>query len=146
MGSGEAWSKIENNINKTHEEIHIGSDGDAFIYTNLQNGFASRKQFSFFKNGNFSASGTISANTFNASNPPWSDFVFEEDYELLSICEVERFIKSNKHLPDVPSEDDVKKDGVDLVKMNAVLLQKIEELSLYIIDQEKRIQKLEKND
>jgi hypothetical protein len=73
----------------------------------------------------------------------WSDFVFEDDYKLQSLNEVESFIKENKHLPDIPSKAEVKENGVSLGEMDAKLLQKIEELTLYIINQEKRIKELE---
>ncbi|MEO1589064.1 MAG: hypothetical protein AAFS00_17435, partial [Bacteroidota bacterium] len=59
--------------------------------------------------------------------------------------EVEAFIKENKHLPDVPSEAVVNSEGIELVEMNATLLKKIEELTLYVIDQNKRIEALEKS-
>ena len=73
----------------------------------------------------------------------WSDFVFESDYHLLSIEEVEKFIKENGHLPDVPSEKEVAQNGVSLGTMDSKLLQKIEELTLYTIQLNKKIQKLE---
>lgn len=69
----------------------------------------------------------------------WPDYVFENDYPLLPLSKVETFIKKNKHLPDVPSESDIKKDGLDLGDMQEVLLKKIEELTLYSIEQEKRL-------
>jgi len=73
----------------------------------------------------------------------WSDFVFEKDYPLLPLKDVEAFIDKNKHLPDVPSEAEIQKNGVELGKVHSKLLQKIEELTLYIIKQEKRISELE---
>jgi hypothetical protein len=74
----------------------------------------------------------------------WPDYVFSSSYKLPSLKEVEQFIKQHKHLPDVPSEAEVKKEGLDLGENQAVLLKKIEELTLYIIDQNKRIEHLEK--
>ncbi len=76
-------------------------------------------------------------------SPGWCDYVFEDDYELMSIAELEKFISINKHLPGIPSETEVDEEGIDLGEMNAKLLEKIEQLSLYIIEQEKRIQALE---
>lgn len=70
----------------------------------------------------------------------WSDFVFDENYRLPSLSEVESHIKENKHLPDIPSEKEVLKDGVNVVEMQAKLLQKIEELTLYVIEQDKKIE------
>ena len=69
----------------------------------------------------------------------WADYVFEEDYELRSISEVEAYIKENGHLPEVLSTTEVKEQGLDLVDMDITLLKKVEELTLYIIDQEKRM-------
>ena len=69
-----------------------------------------------------------------------ADFVFEEDYPLKSLKEVEQFITTNKHLPDVPSAKEMEKDGVGLAEMNKLLLQKVEELTLYTIKQQKLIQ------
>jgi hypothetical protein len=74
----------------------------------------------------------------------WADFVFEDDYYLRPLEEVENFIKQNKHLPDVPSAKEVEANGVDLGKMESILLQKIEELTLYMIEQNKEIQNLKK--
>lgn len=74
----------------------------------------------------------------------WSDFVFEERYPLMPLNELEIYIDQNGHLPGVPSEDEVLKEGINLAEMNAILLQKIEELTLYLIEQEKRIIELEK--
>ena len=73
----------------------------------------------------------------------WADFVFEDDYNLPPLDSVEVFIKTNKHLPDIPSEKEIKEKGLDVAEMDALLLQKIEELTLYVIDQNKKIEKLE---
>lgn len=72
----------------------------------------------------------------------WSDFVFEDTYELKPLGEVEKYIIKNKHLPDVPSAVEVLEEGLDLGKMDATLLQKIEELTLYVIQQQKEIDDL----
>jgi hypothetical protein len=75
----------------------------------------------------------------------WPDFVFEDDFRLKSLSEIEKYIKVNKHLPGVPSAKQIAKDGVDVGANQAVLLQKIEELTLYIIEQNKKIEQLEKD-
>jgi hypothetical protein len=69
----------------------------------------------------------------------WSDFVFYKDYKLSTLEEVEKHIKEKGHLKDIPSEKEVLKNGIQLGEMNAKLLQKIEELTLYTIAQEKKI-------
>ena len=69
----------------------------------------------------------------------WSDFVFETDYELRTLEEVEQHINDKGHLPEIPSEAEVTENGINLGEMNAKLLQKIEELTLYMIDVNKRV-------
>ncbi|GAB3989585.1 hypothetical protein GCM10028807_14810 [Spirosoma daeguense] len=67
----------------------------------------------------------------------WSDYVFDNTYKLQDLSEVEKFIQANKHLPGVPSATEVVKKGIDVAKMDAKLLEKIEELTLYSIQLEK---------
>lgn len=78
----------------------------------------------------------------------WSDYVFANDYKLRPLAEVEQFIKRNKHLPGVPSANDVIEQGIDVGKMDAKLLEKVEELTLYMIqlkkDSDSRIGRLER--
>lgn len=93
--------------------------------------------------GGLYVNGEVKAKRFHASISPFPDFVFEPDYKLLSINEVESYIIKNGHLPGLPSAASVEENGIELGEMNAMLLQKIEELTLYIIAQEKKIQALE---
>lgn len=83
--------------------------------------------------------GTIRAKEIKVESN-WADFVFKENYNLLSLEEVEQHIASKGTLPGVPSEEEVKANGVNLAETNALLLQKIE---LYIIQQEKRMKMIE---
>jgi len=80
-------------------------------------------------------SGTIRAKEIIVESD-WADFVFEEDYKLPSLTEVEQHIAEFGHLPGIPTEEDVESQGVSLGEMNARLLQKVEELTLYTIQQE----------
>ena len=72
----------------------------------------------------------------------WSDFVFNKEYELPSLQEVDNHIKEKGHLKDIPSAKEVEENGIFLGEMDAKLLQKIEELTLYTIQQEKKIENL----
>lgn len=74
----------------------------------------------------------------------WSDFVFDINYPLLPLKELEAYYLRFKHLPEVPTTVDVKKNGINIAEMDAVLLQKIEELTLYMVELNKRIDTLEK--
>jgi len=78
-----------------------------------------------------------------SGSPCWPDYVFNRDYNLLPLQELEQFVTENKHLPDVPSATEVEANGVNIGEMNALLLQKVEELTLYIIQMEKRLSELE---
>jgi hypothetical protein len=64
----------------------------------------------------------------------WSDYVLHDDYPLLELSELAEFITKNHHLPDVPSEAQVMEEGINLGQMDAILLKKIEELTLYVIE------------
>lgn len=88
--------------------------------------------------------GTIGARKVKVTAGPWPDFVFEENYPLPSLAELSTYLKTNKHLPGIPSAAEVKNDGLDLGDMNAKLLQKVEELSLYIIQQNEKLEKITK--
>lgn len=105
--------------------------------------------FSVLKNGNIGigtdnpqnkldVNGTIRATEVKVE-AGWADFVFDKDYKLSTLQEVENHINEHKHLPDIPSEAEVKENGVSLGEMQAKLLQKIEELTLYVIKQDKTI-------
>jgi hypothetical protein len=88
--------------------------------------------------------GKIKATEIEITAPQTADFVFEEDYQLKPLSEVEQFVKENKHLPEIPSAKKMEKDGVNLAEMNKLLLQKVEELTLYLIEKDKRVSQLEK--
>lgn len=72
----------------------------------------------------------------------WPDYVFGEQYKLMPLQDLETYIMANKHLPDVPSAKEVSKDGADLGEMNKILLQKIEELTLHMIELQKQVNEL----
>lgn len=74
----------------------------------------------------------------------WSDRVFSPTYQLRPLSQVATYVRQQRHLPGVPSAEQVQREGVDLVKMNSLLLEKVEELTLYSIEQQKRIDKLER--
>lgn len=74
----------------------------------------------------------------------WADYVFKEDYNLMSLSNVESFIAKNGHLPNLPSAEEVVETGIDMAKMDAKLLEKIEELTLYTINQQKTLDQLTK--
>ncbi|MEJ0101406.1 MAG: hypothetical protein WDO19_02115 [Bacteroidota bacterium] len=115
------------------EAIRIGANGNIGIGTS-----------SITDAYKLSVSGDIRAHKVKVYQDAWSDYVFDNDYNLRSIQDVEKFINKNKHLPDVPSAKEVEQNGLDLGGNQAVLLRKIEELTLYAIDQNKQIESQDK--
>lgn len=73
----------------------------------------------------------------------WCDYVFEEDYDLMSINELEAYLKANKHLPNIPPASEIETNGLQVSAVNQKMMEKIEELTLYIIQQNHRIEALE---
>ena len=86
--------------------------------------------------------GKILAEEIQVQTVPASDYVFEPDYDLKPIEEVASFIKENKHLPDIPSAEEFKENGVGLGEMDNMLLRKVEELTLYMIDMQIQVDRL----
>jgi len=82
--------------------------------------------------------GTIRCQEVLVEATPWPDYVFAKDYKLKSINEVDTYIKANNHLPDMPAASEVEQNGVKLSELNTKLLQKVEELTLYIIELNKK--------
>ncbi|MEH6309214.1 hypothetical protein RYH73_26420 [Olivibacter sp. CPCC 100613] len=72
------------------------------------------------------------------------DYVFEPDYKMYSLAEIENYVKEHKHLPEIPSAKKIGEDGLDLGEMNLLLLKKVEELTLHLIELEKRLADVEK--
>ena len=88
--------------------------------------------------------GTMGARKVKVTQETWADYVFRAGYKLPTIDETEAFINTNKHLPGIPSEKEVVKEGIDVGEMNKLLLQKIEEQMLYIIEMNKEVKELKK--
>ncbi|PWL28949.1 MAG: hypothetical protein DCO95_10915 [Roseivirga sp. XM-24bin3] len=95
--------------------------------------------------GNIVSEGDLEAEKVKVSASPGSvpDYVFAENYELLTIDKLAEYIKANSHLPNIPSAEEIETNGQDVGGLQLKLLEKIEELTLYIIDQEKRMKKME---
>jgi hypothetical protein len=86
--------------------------------------------------------GKIRAKEIKVEATNWPDYVFKSDYKLNTLPELEAYIKSNGHLPEVPAAAEVEKEGVALGEMNKILLKKIEELTLHLIEKDKELQQV----
>lgn len=107
-------------------------DGNYFAFGN-DNGIWMK----FLNDKNVWINGKLFATEIEVSTTFWSDFVFKPDYKLMPLNELEGFIKENNHLPNIPTEAEVKANGINVAEMNAKLLQKVEELTLYVIELKK---------
>lgn len=87
-----------------------------------------------------SINGTLTANRVTVNVGSFPDYVFEDDYKLQPLSEVEKFIKENKHLPKVPSAKEVEQNGMNVGELNVLMMEKIEELTLHLIEQQKRLE------
>lgn len=100
----------------------------------------------------FVVDGKIRCRKLRVDLDTWADMVFEPTYELMSLTELSKFINTNRHLPDVPKESELKENGIDISEMQKIQMQKIEELVLYVLELnkenaalKKRIEIIEKN-
>jgi hypothetical protein len=88
--------------------------------------------------------GKISAQMIVVHINKWADDVFDADYELMPLDELEAYVQRERHLPGIPPQRDVERDGIDLAQTNEMLLRKVEELTLHAIDQQKQIEEMER--
>ena len=93
----------------------------------------------FRPNGNTAIKGKLEATEIKVTTSPTADFVFEADYDLPTLKSIEKHIKEKKHLPEIASAKEMEKNGVNVGDFQIQLLQKIEELTLYTIEQEKKL-------
>lgn len=118
----------------------VNNYGNAIISNSLRIGATAAN--GTYSNYSLSVDGDMIARRCVIQVSNWADYVFNSDYTLPDLSEVECFIAKNKHLPGVPSEKDALENGVEIGKMNEILLKKIEELTLYQIEQNKKIEYL----
>jgi hypothetical protein len=83
--------------------------------------------------------GNVHAKQVTVDMNDWADYVFNDDYRLMPLAELKKYLNQHRHLPDLPSTEQVTKNGVDLGQMNKLLLKKIEELSLHLIEKDAQL-------
>lgn len=144
------WNTFGNYVNSNNRFIGTVSNFDFSIRTNNIQRIVVKKDGSVgigttnTGTSKLAVEGRIAARELKLTVNPFPDYVFEEGYKLLSLQELKNYIAINKHLPEIPSANEIKdNDGMDVGKMQADLLKKIEELTLYIIQQDAKIEKLQ---
>ncbi len=123
---GSVWSNNGSDIYYTTGNVAIGR-------TSIPSGYK------------LAVEGHIRAREIRVDQDTWPDYVFKEDYRLTSLAETKKHIQEKGHLPNMPSAAEVQANGVEVSEMNRLLLEKIEELTLHILQQEERIQSLEQS-
>lgn len=92
-------------------------------------------------NEKLAVNGKVRAKEIKVETANWPDYVFEEGYQVGTLQELESYIKTNKHLPDMPSAKEAEANGIELGEMNKLLLKKVEELTLHLIEKDKELTK-----
>ncbi len=123
--SGSLWVSMGNNINYTAGNVGIGTNA--------------------LTNYGLAVDNKIRAREIRVDNDNWADYVFKKDYNLLTLEEVQKHIQEKGHLPNIPSAKEVEVNGIELGEMNKLLLEKIEELTLYVIELKKEVNQLKNN-
>jgi hypothetical protein len=110
------------------EQMRIDINGNVSIGTTSTQGYM------------FAVAGSAIATSFTVKTVAnWPDYVFKPNYRLSSLKDIKAYINQNHHLPDVPSAEQVAKDGLNLGDMNKITMQKVEELTLYLIEKDKQL-------
>ncbi|WP_083988570.1 DUF536 domain-containing protein [Chryseobacterium arthrosphaerae] len=137
---GTPGDTVLRNLGSSHNIIiaqpNDNNDGKTFI------GFQDATRgiwIKFLNNGIAKFDGKIHAKEIEVKADVWADYVFKKDYQLKSLEEVAKHIESKGHLPNIPSAEEVLKNGINVAEMDAKLLEKIEELTLYSIEQNKQL-------
>lgn len=130
-GLGMIGGSISFNTNDNTEKMRILYNGNVGIgITHPQN--------------KLDVNGTIHAKSVKVDLNGWADYVFKKDYQLPSLSSVKSYIDQNHHLPEIPSEQEMVKNGFDVSEMNKLLMKKVEELTLYLIEKDQQDEEKDK--
>lgn len=135
--------RFNKELDHTALRIQVGDDGDE-LKDKVEIGFFSTTSSQWMPGVALYSSGEIYAKKVNVTLSSFPDYVFLPNYKLLPLRELENYIALHGHLPEVPSAEEVEKEGADLGELNKILLKKIEEMTLHLIRLEKEIEALKK--
>lgn len=139
---GEIFSQISlyhaHNQTQKEEVIRFCTSRDSWINTTANMGIGTSEPL--YK---LDVRGTIRADEIVVNNVSGADFVFDNSYQLCPLSEIKEYVQKNHHLPDIPSAQEMRQNGVNMTELQIQLLRKIEELTLYIIQQDQLIKELE---
>lgn len=141
-GTGVPYVDFSNDASSDYDARMILQSDDILVIDGANVGIGTSDPGSF----KLAVEGKIGAREVQVTiTNPWPDYVFQEDYELPSLMEVASFIKQNKHLPEIPPSEEIQRNGHKLGEMDVLLLKKIEELTLYLIELKKENEGLKKD-
>jgi hypothetical protein len=138
-------------VDGTNGTGHISNNGSVKLLNFADGGsfpqvwIGDHKPTGSYANFNFAVEGKVVAQSIYviaSGSSNWADYVFAPGYKLPKLSDVESYYKANKHLPEIPSAQEVQENGINVGEMNVLLLKKIEELTIYMVEQQKEIEKL----
>lgn len=148
-GAGRTLFELESKGKVVFRFTNNDSVGNSWKFENDVSGFffsrdgSGATEMAVLNNGDLRIAGSLKAQGYTGSCPNancFPDFVFADDYELMPLEDLHAFVRTNRHLPNVPSAEDVRSSGaLDMTQMQLRLLEKVEELTLYTLQQEKTI-------
>ncbi|MGO4294109.1 hypothetical protein [Chitinophaga sp. RAB17] len=143
-GSNEGYLVLETNNAGSNNKMYLNTASAGDIIMASGGGKVGIGTAAISSEHRLTVEGSIGARRVQVTSvKPWPDYVFGEDYTLTPLSETEKYVKANKHLPDMPSAKEVADKGIDLGEMNRKLLEKMEEMTLHMIRMQKKIDELE---
>lgn len=130
--------------NGTEDLFNISHDGNVEIKTKGTGHILVARNNDGQKVFQLENDGLLLAREIKVNTLVWADYVFNKGYKLLNLNELEKFIKTNNHLPNIPSAKQIAREGLNIGGMQRLQMEKIEELTLYTIQQDKDIKELNK--
>jgi hypothetical protein len=126
-------------------DLEDTATGVTWVFQNQTSNFEITKagtgirELSLDGSGNLTITGTMTVRSGHANQTTYPDFVFEPEYPLMPLNQLQEYITENKHLPEIPDAETLTENGLNMTEMQLKLLQKVEELTLYTLDQERTI-------
>jgi len=129
-------------VSKPSDKLHL--NGNSYFTGNMGIGIKNSGDYKLKVKGKINCEEVVITANIKGDDNNWPDYVFNDDYNLPDLDEVSAFIKQNRHLPEIPTAAEVSENGISLGTMNTLLLKKVEELTLYILQQNERMMDMQK--
>lgn len=137
INNGGAQFRLENTVAGVAWKF-VNNNGGLFSISDEGDG----TEFQMTPDGNVTIAGTLTVRNGQADQATYPDFVFAPDYSLMDLGELSDFVEANRHLPEIPTAETMAREGINMTEMQIKLLQKVEELTIYTIRQQREIEEL----